>query len=224
MELTEKTIGVLSNFNGINKSICISPGNVIKTISYTNTVIAKAEVDMEFDKEFCLYDIARFLNVLNLMKTTDIEVEKKHIIIRNNKSKIDYVCASKDLIKSAPDKMINMPKDCICHFNLKADDIQQLLQAMAILGLPEIAIIGENGSLDFKGIDSDGKIQDTYSLTIGETDKNFKVVIKTGNFTKIMPGDYEVRIANVKGVNVSQFKNDKDNVEYFIAIDKASNI
>lgn len=224
MLLTEKTIDVLSNFNGINKSICISPGNVIRTISYTSTVFANAEVDMEFDKEFCLYDIARFLNVLNMMKTNEIEVDSKHIIIKNDKSKIDYVCASKDLIKTAPERVIKMPKDCICHFELKADDIQQLLQAMAILSLPEIAIVGENGLLEFKGIDSDGKIQDTYSLTIGETENNFKVVIKTGNFTKIMPGDYEVKIAKVKGVNVSQFVNNENKVEYFIAIDRASNI
>jgi len=224
MNLTEKTIDILSNFNDINKSICISPGNIIKTISHTSTVIASAEVDMEFEKEFCLYDIARFLNVLKLMKTSDIEVADKHLVIKNNKSTIDYVCAAKDLIKVAPEKNIQMPKDCICHFTLKNDDIQQLLQAMAILSLPEIGIVGDKGLLQFKGIDSEGKIQDTYSLTIGETDKKFKVIIKTGNFTKLMPGDYEVKIATVKGINFAQFKSNVNKLEYFIAIDIASKI
>jgi hypothetical protein len=224
MKLTEKTIDVLTNFNDINSTICINEGNVIKTISPSSTIIANAEVDMEFDTGFCLHNISRFLNALNLMKTKDIEVNDKFIVIQNGKSRIDYMRASKSIIKAAPEKFIEMPDDCICNFFIKDESIQQLLKAMAILTLPEIAIIGEGGRLKFKGVDSDGKVQDSYSLDIGETNKTFKVIINTANFSKIMPGDYQVRVAKIKNMYVSSFKNEADKVEYFIAIDRTSDV
>ena len=62
----------------------------------------------------------------------------------------------------------------------------------------------------------DGDYQDDFGVEIGETDDEFKVIIKTDNL-KLMPMDYEVTICS-KGI--SEFKG--DNVTYFVAIDSKS--
>lgn len=226
MKLTPKTIAVLKNFNSINPSICFDPGSTLRTMSLTKSVIAQADVDVKFDTSFCIYDISRFLNVLGLLQDPEIEASERTVTIKNDKANITYMCASRNLIVTAPDpkKTLILPEKSICSFTLKNDDVQQLLKAMAILGLPEIAIVGEEGKLHLKGVDSDGKIQDSYSLTIGENKKNFKAIFKTDNFNKLMPGDYNVRIDKLKGVNISHFRNDADKIEYYIAVDQSSDL
>ena len=49
MKLDNDTLQVLKNFSAINKNIMFKPGNVIRTISSTKSVLAKATYDRGID-------------------------------------------------------------------------------------------------------------------------------------------------------------------------------
>jgi hypothetical protein len=54
-------------------------------------------------------------------------------------------------------------------------------------------------------------------VKVGTTDKNFRIVFKIENITKILDGEYNVSISS-KGI--SYFKG--DNIEYWIAVETTS--
>ena len=54
MKLDNDTLQVLKNFSAINKNIMFKPGNVIRTISSTKSVLAKATIKQDFEKGFAV--------------------------------------------------------------------------------------------------------------------------------------------------------------------------
>ena len=222
MKLTPKTLTVLKNFYTINPSIRFTEGNVLRTVSPTKSILAQAKVDVEFPKKFCINDISRFLSSLGLYDNPEIEVEEKQVRIKSDRSELNYVCAAENLVILPPAKNIEMPKELTAQFKVTNAEIQQLFKAISILGLPELAIVGDGENLMLKGMDAENKVQDGYSLNIGETKKKFKAIIKTENF-KLLAYDYEVKIGYVNGeVPVAYFSNAEEGVDYWIAVSKDS--
>lgn len=227
MKLTPKTLNILKNFYTINSAIRFEPGNVLRTCSPTKTIMASATLDMSFDNKFCIYDISRFLNALGLFSEPDIKVGEKQLIIDGGASKVNYILAAENLIVTPSDNVIEMPDDPPGQFVLTNEDMQQLFKAMSILGLPEVAIVGDQKKLMLKGVDPEGKVQDGYSQDIGTTSRKFKAIIKLDNL-KLFPGDYEVKIALVSGqkgpIPVANFVGKTESIEYFVAVSKDSEL
>jgi hypothetical protein len=66
MKLSETTLNVLKNFSTINTGLQVKPGQVVRTISKQQNVLAKATVPETFDSEFVIYDLNRFLGVIDI--------------------------------------------------------------------------------------------------------------------------------------------------------------
>ena len=66
MKLSKQTIAILSNYSDINQSILVKQGNKLRTISVMKNILAEAEVEEEFPKDFAIYDLPQFLKVLRL--------------------------------------------------------------------------------------------------------------------------------------------------------------
>ena len=66
MKLSEKTVNLLKNFAGINQSILFKKGNKLRTMSVMKNILAEAEVEEEFPKDFAIYDLVQFLNGVSL--------------------------------------------------------------------------------------------------------------------------------------------------------------
>ena len=62
MNLTDKTLTVLKNFAGINNSILVKEGNQLRTISVAKNILAEAEIEEDFPRQFGIYDLNQFLN------------------------------------------------------------------------------------------------------------------------------------------------------------------
>ena len=192
MKISNTTLNVLKNFAQINPSICFQPGKVLKTICIQETILAKAEIEDEIDTEFCVYDLPRFMNTLSLFTEPEIEVDDKYATIGTGKSKIKYTLASKNTIKLPPQKEIVLPPPEVT-FVLSNDMIQNLLKAIGVLNLPDIAIVGNGKTLTLQSLDAKNKVHDNYVVEMGETDKTFKVVIKSEKL-KFLPMDYKVSV------------------------------
>jgi len=215
MKFSNETLSVLKSFTAINKSILMKPGNVLKTITPEKTLIAIAEIPDEIPSEACVYDLSRFLSILSLYKDPDVEFGDKYFIISEGKRRTKYVYADISMIHTPPEKDINIPSEDVV-VSVTESDLSSVLKAAGVLQFTEIAFVGESGKCYLKAIDSANDNADDFGVEIGETDDEFRVIIKTDNL-KLMPMDYEVTICS-KGI--SEFKG--DNVTYFVAIDSKS--
>jgi hypothetical protein len=102
MKFSNETLNVLKSFTAINKSILLSAGNTIKTITPEKTLIAIAEVPDTMPSQACVYDLSRFLSILSLYNEPDVEFGDKYFVISEGKRRTKYVYADISMIHTPP--------------------------------------------------------------------------------------------------------------------------
>tara|TARA_Y100000385_G_scaffold290547_1_gene364184 strand:- start:989 stop:1651 length:663 start_codon:yes stop_codon:yes gene_type:complete len=215
MKFSNETLTVLKSFTAINKSILLSAGSVLKTITPEKTLIAIANIQQEIPSDACIYDLSRFLSILSLYNDPDVEFFDKYFIISEGKRRTKYVFADLSMIHTPPEKDITIPSADV-EVSVTADTLSSVLKAAGVLQFSEIAFVGEGGKCYLKAIDSANENADDFGVEIGETADDFKIIIKTDNL-KLMPIDYDVTLCS-KGI--SEFKG--EGVTYYVAIDSKS--
>lgn len=215
MKIDNATLQVLKSFSAINKNIMFKPGNEIRTISNTKSVLAKAKVEQEFDKSFAIYDLSRFIGTLSLFNEPELDVKDSYVEISEGSNKFKFALTDPSLIIVAPDKNLELPDPEIkCVISEEA--LARVMKALAVSQLPEIAISGKNGEILLQAVDSRGASNDSFSIVVGQTNANFRMVFRA-DCIKLIPGSYEVSISS-KGL--SHWKG--ANVEYWIAVESNS--
>ena len=64
MKISENTISILRNFSDINVNILFT-GKTLQTMSTMKNIMAKADVEENFESEFGVYDLPEFLRALD---------------------------------------------------------------------------------------------------------------------------------------------------------------
>jgi hypothetical protein len=218
MKLSDNTLTILKNFAGINNSILVKMGTKLRTISVAKNILAEAEITEDFPREFAVYDLNQFLNGLSLHKDPDLDfTEDSHITIREGKRKVKYFYADPNVIVSPPEKEIQLPSKDVC-FQLDSVTLEKLLKASAVYQLPDLCAVGEAGIIRLVVRDKKNDTSNEYSITVGETDKEFTFNFKVENI-KIIPGAYDVVVSEKL---LSQFTNSSYNLKYYIALEPDS--
>lgn len=212
LKLTTRTIQILKNFSVINPSIKVKPGNVISTIAPGKTIMARATVEENFETEFAVYEIPRFLSALSLFKDPELILNDKAATIVEGSKKMKYVFADPSVVAAAPDKQVNLPTED-ASFRLTNEVMNDVNKVVSVLRLPHIVVTGADGKITIGAADVANPSTDNYAAEVGETDKDFTLVFKAENI-KIMPADYDVVISS-KGI--SRF--DAENLTYYIAVE-----
>lgn len=216
MKLDQRTLQVLKNFSSINPSILFRPGNVVKTVTPTKTILAKATLEQEFPSTFAIYDLNKFLSVLSLFDEPDLEIGEKSVVVRSSRKKVNYVFADPNTIVAPKDgKEIQFP-DPDVSFELTNEALADVTKALGVLRQPEIAIVGDGETISLQTVNSKDPTSDVYSVEVGETARTFNCIFKAENL-RLLPDNYTVDIASA---GISRFTS-KD-VEYFIAIEANS--
>lgn len=221
MKLSTNTLSVLKNFSIINEGIFVKRGNVIETISKQKNILARAELPENFDNEFGIYDLNKFLGVISLQKDNpEIEFDDKHIIIKTfgGRSKTNYRKASKDVILVPPDKTINMG-DPEIKLSLTAEEINWVTKMASALSSPNIAFVSDGEKVQIQTFDAkdDSADVNTTDLTVAPTGK-YRMIFATENL-RFIEGAYEVKIAS-KGI--AHFKNTTVPIEYWVMAETGS--
>lgn len=219
MNLSSDTVSVLKNFSDINQNILVKPGNKVQTISTMKNILAEAEISEKFESEFAIYDLPEFLRSVELFDKPELKFNggsNVQIADSNSKQAIKYFFADKSVIVS-PTKNITMP-DKEVTFTFKKETFSKLLKAATTLNLPDVAVKGDGKSIKIIATDKKNKSSNEYSLTVGETDKNFMAYFKTENF-KMVSDDYDVAISKQK---ISHFVNRNKPIQYWIALEPDS--
>jgi hypothetical protein len=222
MKLSNETINVLKNFASINQGIIFKKGKVIKTISSQKTILAEATIGEEIPVDFGVYDLNNFLSVVSLHKDDpSFDFDEKHVVIFGNggRSKIKYRFCDAKMIVTPPEKNIKMSDPEIV-FNLKQTDLDWVLRAASVLGSPQVAVESNGQKISLVTFDTSNDSAHTDALEVADGNGDtYKMIFKTENL-KMIPGDYEVSISST---GISNFKNAKVNLQYWIATEQGSN-
>ena len=222
MKLSGETLSVLKNFGTINQGIFFKQGKTLKTVSSHKNILAEVTIKEEIPADFGVYDLNNFLSVVSLHKDDpSFEFDEKHVVIVGNKgrSKIKYRFCEPTMIVTPPEKQFVMPEAEI-KFTFSSEDFDWVLRAASVLSSPHIAIESDGKKISIVTLDLQNDAAHTDALEIAEGNGNkFKMIFKTENISKVMPGTYDISISS-KGV--SHFKNKNVPLQYFISTESGS--
>ncbi len=218
MKLSDNTLTILKNFAGINNSILVKQGNQLRTISVAKNILAEAEIEENFPREFAIYDLNQFLNGLGLHQDPEMDFSPdSYLTIREGKRRVKYFYADPAVIISPPEKEITLPSEDV-HFQLDSVALEKLLKAAAVYQLPDLSAVGEAGVVKLVVRDKKNDTSNEFAIVVGETDKQFVFNFRVENI-KIIPGAYDVIVSSKL---LSRFTNTQHDLKYFIALEPDS--
>ena len=218
MRLSDKTLTLLKNFSTINQSILFKQGNSLRTISVMKNILAEATIEEDIPKDFGVYDLNQFLNALSLHQKPELDFKNEGFtVISEDKARSKYFFADPNVIVSPPEKEITLPTEDVC-FQLNTQQLDKLLKAAAVYQVPDLSVIGENGTISIVVRDKKNDTSNHFSVTVGETTNTFMFNFKVENI-KILPGSYNVVISSKL---LSSFTNTDIDVKYYIALEPDS--
>jgi len=219
MKISDSTISILRNFSDINANILFTPGKTLSTMSTMKNIMAKADVEEQFETEFGVYDLPEFLRALDSFQQPVLKFNgSANLKIQDEKTTLSarYAFADKSTLRY-PSKQISMPDKTVT-FTLNNSDYESVKKLYTNLSLPDIAFKGEKGKIKLVALDKKNSNSNESSVTIGETDLEFTAYVKAENM-KIIPGDYDVALSKAK---IAHFINKKVKVQYWIALEADS--
>ncbi len=188
-------------------------------MSVMKNILAEAEVDENFERDFGIYDLPQFLNGVNLMKDPDLDLKNEtYMIIREGKNtRVKFAFADPDCIVSPPEKGVTFSNPEVT-FLLDSVQLGKLLKASQVYQLPDLSAVGNGKEISLVVSDRKNDNSNEFSLKVGKTEQVFEFNFKMENI-KLIPGSYEVQISQK---NLSKFTNHNYNLEYFIALEPDS--
>ena len=215
MKLSSKTIQILKNFSLINPSIMFNQGNMLSTISPLKMIMARAQIDETIEKDFGIFDLNRFLGVLSLFDDPELLLSDNFVKITDGRKSVNFIYADPITMILPPNKEIKMGESYVS-LELSAENLQNLMKASAVLQLPEIAVVGQDGRMLLRALDSKNSSSNSFEVDVKETDKKCKIIFNCNNL-KIMNKNYDVHIAKGIGHFVSD-----DGLQYWITTETSS--
>jgi len=212
MQLTPRTLAILKNFVYLNPGIVFKPGIEISTGTVTMDVVALAQSENKFIKQFAISDLSQFLQVMSSFSNPELEFDEKVLFIREGEKEIRYTYGDEQSIKTPPGKSINMPK-ILASFSLTESELTGLTRIAGVMHFTEIAIVSDKKKLTLQALDMKNPTGNIYKqkCTNGEGTSKFISAFAAEKINLLMSMDYNVTI----GKGVAEFKG-KD-VTYWIA-------
>ena len=221
ISLSNRTLDVLKNFSTINSNILVKPGNKLVTISPVKNVMAEAIVQEDFDTEFGIWDLGKFLGTVSLFDKPEFEFHEKFVVIHDEKKKSEVTYHySEPRLLTTVNKEINMPESVV-DCTITQDILNDILKASSVLQVNDIAVRSSGDGVEIVALDKSDATTNNYSIDLGDLPSDgsdFTFYFKAENL-KMLPGDYDVKITDKV---ISQFKRVNDDLTYWIALESDS--
>lgn len=216
MKIDSFTISVLENFATIHPSIHIKEGSILETMQpLTKAIKATAVVDTVFPRSFSLYNLWKFISVLNMYKDPDVIFGEDAIKIGGGNRITKLLYSEDGLVDKVPSKKMKLPSVDVTTY-IASHAMKDIEKARKVLKVEEVLVVGDGKIVSIQAADSSNPLGDVHSVDLGTTDKTFKAVFRAENLM-IMSNDYDVEICRD---GIARFKNDR--LEYFIAVEDSS--
>ena len=221
MKISSQTLQVLKNFASINPNLLVKPGSVLSTISTNKNIFAKATVTEQFPASFAIYDMQQFLGVISIFDDPDFTFVFNSVIVSSEGRSVEYVYANQEMVVAPSEGVAEKiaVKDPEITFDLTAQGLNEVIKATAILQLDKINVVSKGGVVSVVVADPKNPSSNKFSLKVNGTSTADLAMAFAAENLKLIAGDYKV---NISSNGVSSFKNDKLNLEYFVAADVKS--
>jgi hypothetical protein len=222
MKLSNETLSTLKNFATINSNIVLNPGQTVKTMAESKSIMASATITEDIPSQIGIYDLNEFLGVVNMFDDPDLVFDEsyKSVRVTEGKRAVKYFFSEPSILTS-PTKDITMPP-CEVTFTLSADDMSNIRKAASALGVTDCVIKCEPGSTPQLIVtDTKDSTANSYEIDLDDNVGNgitCNFVFNIGNF-KFVNDDYDVSISSKL---ISNFKSKNNNAEYWVALEKNS--
>jgi len=218
--ISEQTMQVLKNFASINPNIVINEGNVLQTISEAKNVVSKCIVDVEFPKQFGVFDLNEFLAVLNLVDKPELKFEDDFVTVCDSvgRTRIKYYYSDIDILTKPSGPVKNMDADV--KFVLDHNTLSKIRRAASVLGHTEVSVKCIDSIVCLSVADNSDSTSNAYVVELDGTytQEDFNFVFNINNL-KMVEGDYDVSISHL---GISHFVNKNTKIEYWVALEKSS--
>ena len=218
LTLTPQTSSVLKNFSTINSSIMIREGNVLKTISVSENMIAQYTSPETFPRTCGIYDLSQFLMGLSLFEDPGLNFDNdEYVTIRGGRRSAKYYFSDPEItLKSAPERDVRFPSADM-EFSLSSEDLVQLQKASAVYSLPDLSFVStEDGTINLNLCDKENDTANAYTQEIqGTSTGAYELFLKVENL-KLFPGDYSVKISSKL---ITEWRHTNLDLVYYIALE-----
>jgi hypothetical protein len=110
--------------------------------------------------------------------------------------------------------------DAEISITLNEDIFNKVLRTASVLASPQVAVESDGTSVNVSTLDTQNDSAHTNTIEIAQGDgNNYRMIFKTENLSKILPGSYDVKISS-KGI--SNFKNKNVAIQYWISNEQGS--
>jgi len=220
MELSSQTLQVLNNFASVNSNIVIHTGNVLRTVSESKTILARAEIDEEFPSGFGIYDLNEFLSALSLVESPRITFDENNMDISDGsgRSSLKYFYSDPSILTTTSNEIV-MPEADVT-FRLDRETMNKIKKAASVLGHTEVSVQNDDGVIVLAVANNEDASSNEIKIAVdGEASSDdFKYIFSIANL-KMIEGDYDVSLSSKL---ISHFVNTESNVEYWVALQKTS--
>ena len=216
---SKNTLTILKNFSSLNSNLLVHPGNVIKTITPSKTGMAVATVEENFDVEFGIWDLNKFLGVISLFNNPTFAFGEKSVKIKNGGDSVVNYYYSEPRLLTYPTKDVNMPKIDIS-ITLTEKNFNELQKAASVMQLPDLSFKSDDDSIVAMVSDLSDPTSNSYKVVVGNGNNlpEFLFNFKMENI-KILPGDYKINFANNV---VGEFIHQSIPVKYWFAMEAST--
>lgn len=225
MNLSEKTLLILKNFQKINKGLVLKKGKILMTKSDDNVLYAEATIDEDISEDFAIYDLGEFINYLTLIgveSKLDPDMVELKLSIKGDSGKKGKMNLADPSVVSHPKKRITTPVADVI-FELKADQLDDILNGASVSGHKILNFtLGDHQGKKFifaEVLDPKDSSANIVSFPIQEYDgkDEFNFYLNIENM-KMLKSDYKIEISKLGAIT---FVN--DSVKYVIALEATSN-
>ena len=215
--LSTQTLNVLKNYSTINSSIVFRKGNVIRTISNAENILAKYTSEESFPTDFAIYDLGQFLSGISLFDNPQLDFTSGDFVtIRGGGRSAKYYFSDPEItLKSAPEKNVKFPGGDIS-FSITAEDLFALQKASSVYDLPDLTFDTTKGSIKLILRDKENDTSNTYEQdATGDFEGEFSLDVKIENI-RLVPGNYSVKVSSQL---ISEWTNLDTDLTYYIALE-----
>ena len=225
--LSKNTTSILRNFFSINAGLYFRQGNVLRTTSKDDDMFIRAEISETIPNDFGIYDLSKFLQVLDLYENPLLELEADQVLkITGNGSTYEYTLSSKKTIKSFDekqeaniDKLDERYKDSKTKFDLSAVSLQRLKKVLQVAGMTEVIFTSDGKNISIKGSKKSDPTFDQYKAVLSEQNSQpFSLMFSDYKIQNLMEGDYTVSMIPA----MTQFKRNGGKLIYYVAPETGS--
>lgn len=225
MKLSENTLKILKNFSEINNSIFIRKNSSLVTVDPQLRIVADAQLEQQFEKDFAIYNLGEFLAVNSAQQNSLLIFEDDRVIFSNeaSSSTLEYFYSDPTNVQDALPTRNKIPtvfhEDSIAHrFTVSESTLKAIRLNASLLSLTHISFIGEQDLVKIVVRDLASKsTQNKYTSTVasktsGDFEQTFTMLFEN---LKIISDTYDVELSPT----VAHFTGRNTGVQYWVVME-----